>query len=121
MPKLRLAVFGSLLCFLAGPVLAAPACTLLVEADSGKVLERQGTQCDARNSPASTVKIALAVMGYDSGILSDEHRPLPAVPTGFGGITHLPDSFQENPVSSCDCRCNKLAPVRAASVHGPRP
>jgi beta-lactamase class D len=55
--------------------LAAPVCTLLVEADSGKVLERQGAQCETRNSPASTFKIALAVMGYDAGILSDEHTP----------------------------------------------
>ncbi|HXP96831.1 MAG TPA: class D beta-lactamase [Telmatospirillum sp.] len=55
--------------------MADPACTLLVEAASGKVLERQGSQCETRNSPASTFKIALAVMGYDAGLLHDAHTP----------------------------------------------
>ncbi len=57
------------------PVLAAPVCTLLVEAESGATLARQGAQCGTRNSPASTFKIALALMGFDAGILSDEHHP----------------------------------------------
>jgi beta-lactamase class D len=55
--------------------MAEPVCTLLVEAASGKVLERQGGQCETRNSPASTFKIALAVMGYDAGVLVDAHTP----------------------------------------------
>ena len=44
-------------------------------ADTGKVLLQQGAQCEVRNSPASTFKIALGVMGYDAGILSDAHAP----------------------------------------------
>lgn len=67
--------FGVLLCLLASPALATPVCTVLVEVDGGKVLAQQGPQCETRNSPASTFKIALAVMGYDAGILSDEHAP----------------------------------------------
>jgi beta-lactamase class D len=47
----------------------------LVAADSGKVLLQQGAQCATQNSPASTFKIALAAMGYDAGILVDEHTP----------------------------------------------
>jgi len=55
--------------------MAAPVCTLLVDAGSGKVMERQGAQCDTRNSPASTFKVAIAVMGYDAGILTGPHAP----------------------------------------------
>jgi beta-lactamase class D len=75
MPKLRGAAFATLVCVLASSVLAAPVCTLLVEAESGELLVRQGAQCETRNIPASTFKIALALMGYDAGILSDAHAP----------------------------------------------
>jgi beta-lactamase class D len=44
-------------------------------ADTGKVMLRQGEQCEVRNSPASTFKIALGLMGYDAGILADAHAP----------------------------------------------
>ena len=50
-------------------------CTMLVDADSGDVLVRDGTLCDERTSPASTFKVALSVMGYDTGILTDAHHP----------------------------------------------
>lgn len=49
-------------------------CTLIVDADSGVALRRDGT-CDRRVSPASTFKVPLALMGYDAGILADEHSP----------------------------------------------
>lgn len=55
---------------------AAPVCTLLADAASGEVLTRDGLQCGAPTSPASTFKIALAVMGFDSGVLSDAHAPV---------------------------------------------
>jgi beta-lactamase class D len=56
--------------------LAADAmrCTELVDAASGKHLVREG-QCDRRMPPMSTFKIAISLMGYDSGILVDEHTP----------------------------------------------
>jgi beta-lactamase class D len=74
-PPLRLTAFAALFCILAGPVLAARVCTLLVEAGSGAALARQGAQCETRNSPASSFKIALALMGFDAGILRDAHEP----------------------------------------------
>jgi beta-lactamase class D len=74
-PTLRLAALAAFVWCLGSAAGAAPVCTLLVEADSGKVLDRQGTQCEQRNSPASTFKIALAVIGYDAGILIDAHTP----------------------------------------------
>jgi beta-lactamase class D len=75
MPKLRLVALAVFIACVGGSALGAPVCTLLVEADSGKVLDQQGTQCEERNSAASTFKIALAVIGYDAGILIDAHTP----------------------------------------------
>jgi bla regulator protein BlaR1 len=49
-------------------------CTELMEADSGRHLVRQG-QCDTRITPVSTFNIPISLMGYDSGILRDEHTP----------------------------------------------
>jgi beta-lactamase class D len=65
---------GATWCF-AGPSMASPACTLIVEASTGAAIEHQGRDCDLRNSPNSTFKIALSVIGYDAGILSDAHSP----------------------------------------------
>lgn len=49
-------------------------CTEMVDASSGKRLVREG-QCDLRVPPMSTFKIAISLMGYDSGVLIDEHTP----------------------------------------------
>ncbi len=51
------------------------ACTLLVDAATGDVRVKQGDGCDVRNSPASTFKVALSVMGFDADILQDAHAP----------------------------------------------
>lgn len=51
-------------------------CTLLVDAATGRDLTRQGTLCDERTSPASSFKVPLAVMGFDSGILIDGTHPV---------------------------------------------
>jgi beta-lactamase class D len=48
--------------------------TLLSDSDSGRILYAQGA-CSERATPASTFKIAISVMGYDSGILIDAHQP----------------------------------------------
>ncbi len=56
---------------------ATPAtldCTMLVDAASGVALVREGT-CDASVTPASTFKIAISLMGFDSGVLRDDHAP----------------------------------------------
>lgn len=49
-------------------------CTVIVDAASGKTLYQDGV-CDQRFSPASTFKVPLSLIGYDAGILSDEHTP----------------------------------------------
>lgn len=53
---------------------AAPQCTVLADAASGRVLLREG-QCATRYAPMSTFKIAISLMGYDSGVLRDVHTP----------------------------------------------
>lgn len=49
-------------------------CAALADAATGKVLKQEGV-CDQRVTPASTFKIAISLMGYDSGFLKDEHSP----------------------------------------------
>ncbi|WP_371833345.1 class D beta-lactamase [Ferirhizobium litorale] len=50
-------------------------CTIVADARTGEALHREGT-CDQRFAPASTFKFALAVMGFDSGILKSPHDPV---------------------------------------------
>ena len=64
-----------LLLLAAGSARAGMPCTLLEEAADGAVIHRDGP-CDHRNSPASTFKVALALAGYESGILTDAQTPL---------------------------------------------
>lgn len=49
-------------------------CTEMADAATGKRLMHEG-QCDVRFSPMSTFKVPISLMGYDSGVLSDEHAP----------------------------------------------
>ncbi|MGV8935973.1 MAG: class D beta-lactamase [Allorhizobium sp.] len=64
----------SLLC---GSALGADVirCTVVADAQSGATILRQGS-CDQRFYPQSTFKLALAMMGYDAGILVDARTPL---------------------------------------------
>lgn len=71
-------------CIVALPLLAgtlsAPAvhartiCTVVTNAVQSAVLLKQG-DCSTRVTPASTFKIALSLMGFDSGFLTDGHAP----------------------------------------------
>lgn len=79
------AAFGLLLT-LAAAVLAAPAraaedCFLATDLESGRVLAKQGL-CATRHPPNSTFKIALALMGYDAGLLKSETQPVFEPPEG---------------------------------------
>jgi beta-lactamase class D/beta-lactamase class D OXA-42 len=49
-------------------------CTAVSDATSGKLLKQDGS-CDRRVTPASTFKLVISLMGYDSGFLVDEHSP----------------------------------------------
>lgn len=49
-------------------------CTVILDVETGKSLHRSGT-CDVGFYPQSTFKLPIAMMGYDAGILTDEHNP----------------------------------------------
>ena len=50
-------------------------CTLIADAADGRVMREEGA-CGTRITPASTFKIAIALMGYDAGFLTSEHAPV---------------------------------------------
>jgi beta-lactamase class D len=70
-----------------GAASAATSCTAIADAASGKVLKQEGP-CTERATPASTFKIAISLMGYDAGLLIDEHTP--ALPFREGYPDALP-------------------------------
>ncbi|KVC40986.1 class D beta-lactamase [Burkholderia pseudomultivorans] len=53
---------------------ARPVCTVVADAATGRVLVQQG-DCATRVTPASTFKVAISLMGFDAGVLKDEHTP----------------------------------------------
>lgn len=53
---------------------AKTVCTIVVDEAAVEVLHQVG-DCDSRVTPASTFKIALALMGFDAGVLQDAHTP----------------------------------------------
>lgn len=64
-----------LLCLIeSGQAQTRTICTLVVEVDTGAELAREG-DCAGRMSPASTFKIAIALMGFDSGVLKSPEEP----------------------------------------------
>ena len=54
---------------------AAVNCTLIASYPDGNIIKESG-DCRTPHAPASTFKLALAVMGFDSGILKDAHNPV---------------------------------------------
>lgn len=53
---------------------AKTLCTAFADAATGKVLKQEG-DCGTRVFAASTFKIAISLMGYDSGFLTDTQEP----------------------------------------------
>ena len=66
----------ALLAGLGLPLLAFSAdhCLAMADAATGKWLVHEGV-CDKRLPPMSTFKLPIALMGYDAGVLWDEHAP----------------------------------------------
>ncbi len=71
-----LALFGAAVVSVTAPARAAESvrCTVILDIGTGKAIHRQGG-CDEAFYPQSTFKLPLAMMGYDKGILVDEHNP----------------------------------------------
>lgn len=61
---------------------ATATCTLLAEGSTDKVLKQDGA-CDVRSAPMSTFKLAISLMGYDAGILTDEYAPVWSFKPGY--------------------------------------
>lgn len=70
-------LFAALICiFLTVLELSAEENFLLINGNSGKSILEIGPHIDERITPCSTFKIALSLMGFDSGILQDENNPI---------------------------------------------
>jgi beta-lactamase class D len=50
------------------------ACTLVARSDTGEILVEEG-DCDRRATPASTFKLPLAVIGFDTRVLTSPETP----------------------------------------------
>jgi hypothetical protein len=80
---MKLKIFA-LLAGLGLPLLAFSAehCLAMADAATGKWLVHEGV-CDKRLPPMSTFKLPIALMGYDSGVLRDEHSPVLPFKQGY--------------------------------------
>jgi len=85
------------------PVQTEAACTALADAATSITLRQVGV-CDQRMTPASTFKIAISLMGYDSGFLKDTRSPALPFRVGYPDwnpswkTTTVPASWIENSV-----------------------
>lgn len=52
------------------------SCFMLTDLKTQKILKQEGDACSNRIAPCSTFKIALSLMGFESGILKDEKNPV---------------------------------------------
>lgn len=76
------------------PAKADTVCTLVLDAAIGTALLEEG-DCRSRVTPASTFKLALAVMAYDAGILTDAYHPVMVYRSGdpdWGGANWTRDT-----------------------------
>lgn len=73
--SLRAFAMGLIVLLGAAPAQAAVICTLLAEPQTGEIVLEEG-DCTTRVTPASTFKLALAVMGFDDGILKSPTAPV---------------------------------------------
>lgn len=79
------------------PAYSADHCLAMADAATGKWLVHEGV-CDKRLPPMSTFKLAIALMGYDAGVLRDEHNPV--LPFKKGYVDWRPQWRQSHDPSS---------------------
>lgn len=70
--KIKGAIFAVFLSFIA---LNANAEGCFFAKENGKIIKQEGS-CDVRHAPFSSFKIAIALMGFDSGFLKSPEEPL---------------------------------------------
>lgn len=74
-PRRLTVLAGFISCVItSGAAQAATICTLVTDPVSRAVLLSEG-DCESRVTPASTFKVALAVMAFDAGIITSAHEP----------------------------------------------
>ncbi len=69
-------------------------CTIIADAQTGKTVLEEG-DCDLRRTPASTFKVPLALIGFETGILESEDAPVLRYRAGdpdWGGEAWLRDT-----------------------------
>ncbi|SFV38252.1 beta-lactamase class D/beta-lactamase class D OXA-42 [Devosia crocina] len=91
--RLTVALFA-LLATLSAPAQARDICTLVADAATRTILLQQG-DCETRVTPASTFKLPLAIMAWDTGIITAPTAPkLPFKPgyTDWGGAAWQQDT-----------------------------
>jgi beta-lactamase class D len=91
---LRILIVLIALGFVPASARADTVCILLLDAPTGSVLLDEG-DCRTRVTPASTFKLPLAVMAFDTGVLSDAHHPVMAFQPGdpdWGGANWTKDT-----------------------------
>lgn len=74
MLRAALIAIGLVVAFAPGIGQAANLCTFIADAATGATVHENG-DCQTRITPASTFKVPLALMGYDSGFLKDTQTP----------------------------------------------
>ena len=87
----KLGIAVSLWVAVVGGVEAGQVCTLVSDTNTSTILYQRG-ECSVRVSPASTFKLAISLMGFDSGFLHSEHSPVLIYKPGdpdWGGASWL--------------------------------
>jgi beta-lactamase class D len=72
----KILLFCALLSVLSPQLYAAQTIDCIIVKKGNEFLLKEGKSCDVRYSPGSTFKIALSVMGFESGILKDDNHPI---------------------------------------------
>lgn len=80
---LQVAAAAAAVLFSAPFATAHELCTLIADADSGKLVLQRGAACSERVTPASTFKLAISLMGYDAGVLKDAAEPALPYQAGY--------------------------------------
>lgn len=75
------------------PVHAKTVCTVVADAASGRAISKTG-DCDTRVTPASTFKLALALVGFDAGIIKS--ASLPKLPFKEGYVDWRGDLWRQD-------------------------
>lgn len=81
MSRLHALALALPLFILSAPAQAKMLCTVVADFDVAKIVSEDG-DCRTRVTPASTFKIALAIIGVEDGFLKNAHEPVLSIEAG---------------------------------------